>query len=43
MLYDSNNKVIGTETTFTTPSDIEPGQKGPLRLQLVQIKSWVET
>ena len=31
-LYDSNNKVIGTESTFTKPSDIEPGQKAPFEV-----------
>ena len=31
-LYDSNNKVIGTEFTFTKPSDIEPGQKAPFEI-----------
>ena len=31
-LYDSNNKVIGTETTFTTPNDIEPGQKASFEI-----------
>lgn len=31
-LYDSNNKVIGTESTFTKPSDIEPGQKAPFEI-----------
>jgi hypothetical protein len=28
-LYDSNNKVIGTGSTFTNASDIDPGQKAP--------------
>jgi hypothetical protein len=31
-LYDSNNKVIGTESTFTKPNDIEPGQKAPFEI-----------
>ena len=31
-LYDNNNKVIGTESTFTTPRDIEPGQKAPFEI-----------
>ena len=31
-LYDSNNKVIGTESTFTKPSDIDPGQKAPFEV-----------
>ena len=31
-LYDSNNKVIGTESTFTKPSDIDPGQKAPFEI-----------
>jgi hypothetical protein len=28
-LYDSNNKVIDTESTFTKPIDIDTGQKAP--------------
>jgi hypothetical protein len=31
-LYDSNNKVIGTEFTYTNPSDIDPGQKAPFEV-----------
>jgi hypothetical protein len=31
-LYDSSNKVIGTESTFTTPSHIDPGQKAPFEI-----------
>ena len=31
-LYDSNNKVIGTESTFTKPSEIDPGQKAPFEI-----------
>jgi hypothetical protein len=31
-LYDSNNKVVGTEFTFTKPRDIEPGQKAPFEI-----------
>jgi hypothetical protein len=31
-LYDSNNKVIGTESNFTKPSTIEPGQKAPFEI-----------
>ena len=31
-LYDSNNKVIGTDFSFTNPSDIEPGQKAPFEV-----------
>jgi hypothetical protein len=31
-LYDSNNKVIGTEFAFTKPSEIEPGQKAPFEI-----------
>jgi hypothetical protein len=31
-LYDSDNKVIGTESTFTKPSEIEPGQKAPFEI-----------
>jgi hypothetical protein len=31
-LYDSNNKVVGTESTFPKPSDIDPGQKAPFEI-----------
>jgi hypothetical protein len=31
-LHNSNNKVVGTESTFTKPSDIEPGQKAPFEI-----------
>jgi uncharacterized protein (TIGR02588 family) len=31
-LYDSNNKVIGTDFSFTNPSDIDPGQKAPFEI-----------
>jgi hypothetical protein len=31
-LYDSNNKVIGTEFIFTKPRDIDPGQKAPFEI-----------
>ena len=32
MLYDSNNKVIRTDFSFTDPSDIDPGQKAPFEI-----------
>jgi hypothetical protein len=32
--YDSNNQVVGTEFTFTSPSDIGPGEKAPFDLIL---------
>jgi hypothetical protein len=31
-LYDSNNKVIGTDFSFTNPSDIDPSQKAPFEI-----------
>ena len=31
-LYDSNNKAIGTEFTFTKPSEIDPAQKAPFEI-----------
>ena len=31
-LYDRNNKVIGTDFSFTNPSDIDPGQKAPFEI-----------
>jgi hypothetical protein len=30
--YDSNNKVIGTGSTFTKPENIDPGQKAPFEI-----------
>ncbi len=33
-LYDSNNKVIGTGSTFTKPSDIDHGQKAPFEITI---------
>jgi hypothetical protein len=27
--YDSNNRVIGTDFTFTNPSTLQPGQRAP--------------
>ncbi len=34
-LYDSNNKVIGTDFSFTNPSDIDPGQKASFEFDKV--------
>jgi hypothetical protein len=31
-LYDSNNKVIGTGSSFTKPENIDPGQKAPFEI-----------
>ena len=33
-LYDSNNKVIGTGSTFTKPSDIDQGQKASFEITI---------
>jgi hypothetical protein len=33
-LYDSNNKVVGTDFTYTNPSEIEPGQKAPFEITI---------
>jgi uncharacterized protein (TIGR02588 family) len=33
-LYDSSNKVIGTDFSFTNPSDIDPGQKAPFEITI---------
>jgi hypothetical protein len=30
--YDANNRVIGTDYTFTTPSTLQPGQRAPFDL-----------
>ena len=32
--YDSNNQVVGTDFTYTNPTDIGPGQKAPFELIL---------
>jgi hypothetical protein len=32
--YDSNNQVVGTQFTYTNPSDIGSGQKAPFELIL---------
>jgi hypothetical protein len=32
--YDTNNKVVATDFTFTNPSDIGSGQKAPFDLTL---------
>jgi hypothetical protein len=31
-LYDSSNQVIGTESTYTNPSTIDPGAKAPFEI-----------
>jgi hypothetical protein len=33
--YDSNNQVVGTDFTYSNPSDIGPGQKAPFELTLL--------
>ena len=32
--YDSNNSVIGTDYTFTSPSTLQPGQRAPFDLTI---------
>ena len=32
--YDSNNSVIGTDFTFTSPSTLQPGQRAPFDLTI---------
>ena len=34
--YDSNNRVIGTDFTFTNPSTLEPGQIAPFDLIIIE-------
>jgi hypothetical protein len=33
--YDTNNKVVATDFTYTNPSDIGSGQKAPFELLLI--------
>ena len=33
--YNGNNEVVGTEFTYTNPSDIDPGQKSPFEIILL--------
>lgn len=33
--YDNNNQVVGTQFTYTNPSDIGSGQKAPFDLTLL--------
>ena len=33
-VYDANNQTVGTGMTFTTPTDIPPGQSAPFDLML---------
>jgi hypothetical protein len=30
--YDANNRVVGTDFTFTQPHDLAPGQRAPFDL-----------
>jgi hypothetical protein len=34
--YDSNNNVIGTDFTYTSPSTLQPGQKAPFDMILIE-------
>jgi hypothetical protein len=34
--YDSNNSVIGTDFTYTTPSTLQPGQKAPFDILVTE-------
>jgi hypothetical protein len=47
IFYDSNDKVLDVEQTYTTPSDLQPGQKAPFDLttstpnsSLIRFVSW---
>jgi hypothetical protein len=34
LFFDANKRVIDTESTYTTPSDLQPGQKAPFDLTI---------
>jgi hypothetical protein len=34
--YDSNNSVIGTDFTYTSPSTLQPGQKAPFDMIVIE-------
>ena len=34
--YDSNNRVIGTDFTFTNPSTLQPGQIAPFDMIIIE-------
>lgn len=34
--YDSNNNVVGTDFTYTSPSTLQPGQKAPFDMIVIE-------
>ena len=34
--YDANNRVIGTDFTFTNPSTLQPGQRAPFDMIIIE-------
>jgi hypothetical protein len=40
--YDDNNKVVGTSNTYTTPTDLKPGETAPFDLMLTDASIPIE-